>query len=105
MHRRKKAILYRSLSALSSSGSTHINFTMRDSLASSCPRVDANIKLTAQGVKDGIVYPRFKRPLDKDTVAKIWPMPSLEDIEITIMRAQRDVEKELRIQGSKINDF
>jgi len=75
------------------------NFTVRDCLLSRCPRVDANIRLTAQGVKDGIKYPRFKRPFDQDKAPIVWPMPSLNEIEKTLKKAQRDVEKVLRSLG------
>jgi len=49
--------LFRTLRSFSSMNSTQVNFTLKD-LFCRCKRVDACIRLTAQGIEDGIEYPR-----------------------------------------------
>ena len=57
--------------------------------------MDACIRLTAQGVEDGIEYPREKRAFDSRYVDVEFTMPTLEKIEDTVLHAQRDTEKSL----------
>ncbi|KAK4005662.1 hypothetical protein OUZ56_010705 [Daphnia magna] len=44
----------------------------------------ATIRLTAEGVKDGLSYPRFERPFDQPPNTKVWDMPSMEEMDIKI---------------------
>lgn len=91
--------LFRTLRSFSSMNSTQVNFTLKD-LFCRCKRVDACIRLTAQGVEDGIEYPREKRAFDSRFVQDFeFTMPTLEQIEVTVLRAQRDAEKELITLG------
>ena len=62
--------------------------------------MDACIRLTAQGIEDGIEYPREKRAFDSRYVKDVeFTMPTLDQIEDTVLRAQRDAEKELSVLG------
>ena len=86
---------FRALRSLSSIFSTQVNFTMKDLFVSRCQQVDSMIRLTAQGMKDGIVYPRERRAFDSIHSSQSWEMPSMEEIEQTFMRAKMDAEKDL----------
>ena len=54
---------FRLTRACTSTGSTMVNFTLLEFLHRS-RKVDASFRLTAQGVQDGIKYPRFKQPFE-----------------------------------------
>ena len=70
------------------SGSTTVNFSAREFFKSRCRKIDANIRLTSEGVKDGLKYPRFERPFDKAINEWVeWPMPSMEEMDAKILSA------------------
>lgn len=79
--------------------STMINFTARDFLKCRCRKIDATIRLTAEGVKDGLSYPRFERPFDQPPNTKVWDMPSMEEMDIKIRSALTDAEEDLKKLG------
>lgn len=57
---------FRLARSCSTSGSTCVNFTVKGFLIDCCRKVDASYRLCAQGVIDGIKYPRFKQPFSND---------------------------------------
>ncbi|KAK4012282.1 hypothetical protein OUZ56_021383 [Daphnia magna] len=84
--------------------STMINFTARDFLKCRCRKIDANIRLTAEGVKDGLSYPRFERPFDQPPNTKVWDMPSMEEMDIKIRLALTDAEEDLKKLGNSCDE-
>lgn len=75
---------------------------MKELFVSRCQKVDATIRLTAQGQQDGLVYPRERRAFDMEEPAFCsFQMPSMDEIEATVLRAKRDAENELRDIGKK----
>ncbi len=56
---------FRATRSTSSRGGTRINFTAKDYFIDRCRKVDANIRLMADGLKLGLKYPRARRPFDK----------------------------------------
>ncbi|KAK4045387.1 hypothetical protein OUZ56_032994 [Daphnia magna] len=83
--------------------STMINFTARDFLKCRCRKIDATIRLTAEGVKDGLSYPRFERPFDQPPNTKVWDMPSMEEMDIKIRLALTDAEEDLKKLGLRVS--
>jgi hypothetical protein len=66
--------------------------------------VDTHNALTAQGVKDGLNFPRFARAFDDLRCHAVeWVMPGKDRINEVILRAQKDVETELACLGEIIN--
>lgn len=57
---------FRLARSCSTAGSTCVNFTVKGFLIDCCRKVDASYRLCAQGVIDGIKYPRFQQPFDND---------------------------------------
>ena len=79
--------------------STMINFTARDFFKRRCRNIDATIRLTAEGVKDGLSYPRFELPFDQPPNTKVWDMPSMEEMDAKIQLALKDAEEDLKKLG------
>jgi len=73
---------------------------MKQLFISRCQQEDSGIRLTAQGLKDGIVYLRGRRAFDSVHSSKSWEMPSIEEIEQTVMRAKKEAEKDLNLLGN-----
>lgn len=100
---------FRSTRSVSSSGSSQTNFTFFEFEVDRSKKVDVSKKITAQGVVDGIKYPRNRQPFqtenkqnDEDNANATVPieeLASLEEIEIEIMRAERDSEYDLGLLG------
>lgn len=91
---------FRALRAFSYAQSTQVNFTMKELFVSRCKKVDAAIRLTAQGRQDGLVYPRERRAFAMEEPAfHNFQMPSMDEIEATVLRAKRDAENELKDIG------
>lgn len=67
-----------------------------------CKKVDASVRLTAQGLRDGLIYPRERRAFDiADPPTQTFSMPSMDDTESTVLRARTDAENELKKLGKK----
>ncbi len=87
--------------------SSQVNFTLKEALLNKFKHIDASMRITAQGVIDGINYPRDKRAFDSQVTSdsqayEIYPLPNMKEIEETVLRAQKDVEKELNDLGNLI---
>lgn len=93
---------FRALRAFSYAQSTQVNFTMKELFVSRCQKVDATIRLTAQGQQDGLDYPRERRAFDmEEPVVHSLQMPSMDEIEFTVLRAKQDAEIELKEIGKQ----
>ena len=57
---------FRTTRSFSSAQSTQVNYSLKEFLFSRCKKVDATIRLTAQGIQDGINYPRERRAFDSE---------------------------------------
>ncbi len=104
---------FRAARSCSFSHSTQVNFSLKEFLCSRCRKIDASLRLTASGVKNGLIYPRCKRPFDSSLEftenlsensfgigesSRVFipkALPSLEEIEVTILKARADAVKEL----------
>ena len=94
---------FRAARSCSSSHSTQVNFSLKEFLCSRCRKIDASLRLTASGVKNGLIYPRCKRPFNSSLEftenlsensfgigesSRVFipkALPSLEEIEVTIL--------------------
>lgn len=54
---------FRSARSFTSTESTRLNFSLKEFL-DRCRKVDANIPLMAEGIRNGILYPRYKEPFE-----------------------------------------
>ncbi len=95
---------FRFLRSASSSSSTQVNFTMKEYHISLARKNDATLQATVQGKKDGIEYPREDdRPFNRraDGVATpVTKMPTIDEIELMVLKAQRDAEMDLNSLGN-----
>ncbi|EFX70567.1 hypothetical protein DAPPUDRAFT_328025 [Daphnia pulex] len=83
--------------------STMVNFTAREFFKYRCRKIDATIRLTSDGVKDGLSYPRFERPFDQPTNQRVWEMPSMAEMDCKIRVALADAEKDLKKLGLRVS--
>ena len=99
---------FRTNRSYSTSESTQVNFTLFEFLNSRAPKLDASMRLTADGVRDGLKYPRHKRPFDDMSLDPEFNVqdgdsdyfPSANEIEETVLRAMQDVENEFMNLGN-----
>ena len=90
---------FRTSRSLSSMFSTQVNFTIKEFFTCRCKKVDVSSRLTAQGLHDGIDYPRERRAFDMDDSATTYEMPTLDEIGAAMIRARTDAEAELKTLG------
>ncbi len=91
---------FRAARSFTSTQSTQVNFTLKDFIVSRRKKVEATLRLAAHGSRDGIVYPRERRAFDTaERSCSSHRMPSEEEIEETVLRAQQHVELELKLIG------
>ena len=90
----QKIFFFRSARALSSTGSTQVNFTAKDFFVTRLPRVDAHVNLSAQAVKDGLKF--LELPARLKVTKQLSDELALNE---TILRAQRDAVNELKLMG------
>jgi hypothetical protein len=76
-----------------------VNVTAREFFKSRYRKIDATIRLTADGVKGGLSYPRFERPFDQPPNQHVWEMPSMAEMDCKIRVALDDAEKNLKKLG------
>ena len=86
-------------------GSTAVNFSLRELLYSRCRKVDTHLLLTALGVEDNINYPRFRSRHGgiSGNYFVCSSFPSMEEIEATVLRAQKDAEDKLKSLGVEVD--
>lgn len=75
--------LFRLLRSASSSSSTQTNFSLKSFAVDKGKKVDVSLRATAENIKDGVVYPRAKRPFDEQDNSDyiVHELPNQEEIE------------------------
>jgi hypothetical protein len=94
--------LFRLLRSASSTSSTQKNFSVRNFAVDKGRKVDVRLRATAENMNDGVFYPRNRKTFDEDIAAHhpIHELPSEEEMEITVLQAQKNAEAELALLGS-----
>ena len=92
--------IFRAARSLNPTGSTQVNFTLKDLLINRSTKIDASIHLTSSGKDDGISYPRIEKKLKLGNVHIPTSLPNRAEIEQVVLRAREDAENMLASLGN-----
>jgi hypothetical protein len=97
---------FRAAGSCSTFQSSQCNFTCKDFLISNSRKLDALLRLNSEAIKRGVKLPRQSKPFNTLKTKFHIPieLPSLEEMEKTIMLAKLHAQSELSTLGSYSHD-